>query len=210
MDTKPVLFLDFDGLKFDTLDIHVRYINHRYGISTVPADYIDNPGLEDVIKKYFDQKHHHLIDRDEVYLDVGERLIASLEWHKDVPPIPGMAEIIPLLAKKYTLWTVTARQKTSLPVVKHMLDTYVPNCISGVHCVWEHLGEKRWKEVSKKQFIEQFPGPKVAFIDDSPKEILRMEGIISTYLFDRHGMHSNASGITNIVRTWHEIGKVFL
>ena len=209
-DEKPVLFLDFDGLKFDTLDIHVRYINERYGIQTVPADYTTTPRLETVIKKYLPDDQHHLITGDAVYADIGENCNASLAWHAEVPPIDGMKEVLPLLAEKYRLWTVTARQKSCLHVIEHLLREHVPGCISGIHCVWERMPSGEFKGIPKRDFIASFDGRKVAFIDDSPTEIVRMQDLIPSYLFDPAGLNDDNAEIKHRLRSWKEIGETFL
>lgn len=209
-NNKSTLFLDFDGLKFDTLNVHVEYINKRYGIKTTPADYKNNPGLDSVIKRYLPKEKHATINREEIYLDLGENLNGSIELHAKVFPIEGVQEILPLLAQKYTLWTVTARQHTSIPVIRHLLDIYVPNCISGIHCVWKHVGNYEFEGISKKEFISNFVGEKVAFIDDSLNEIREMQDIIPSYLFDPHGHNDSVKNVQYRVRSWEEIGKIFL
>jgi hypothetical protein len=207
---KPVLFLDFDGLKFDTLGIHVNYINKKYGVKTIPSDYTNNPSLETVIKKYLLEDQHHLITKEEVYVDIGENLNGSLEWHAEVLPMEGVEEVVPLLAKKYTLWTVTARQTACIPVIMYLLNKYIPHCISGIHCVWEHIGDGQFKGIPKRDFVANFNGEKIAFIDDSALEILDMQDMIPSYLFDPHGLNDMTPNIHHRVRSWQEIGDTFL
>jgi hypothetical protein len=210
LKNKPTLFFDFDGLKFDTLDIHIRYINQKYGIESVPDDYADNADLELVVKKYIPKDKHHLIDRADIYADIAENLTSSFEWHADLQPMEGMSEVLPLLVKKYAIWTVTAREKKSRPVIEHLLDIHVPDCSSGIHCVWEHLGGKEFKEISKREFILNFKGEKVAYVDDTVKEILKVQDIIRSYLFDRTGIHDANSNILNRVRSWYQLGEILL
>jgi hypothetical protein len=49
---KPVIFLDFDGLKFETLPVYISYINKKYNIESQTKDYINNPPIEDIVKRY--------------------------------------------------------------------------------------------------------------------------------------------------------------
>lgn len=207
---KPAIFLDFDGLKFDTLQMHVDYLNQRYGIESKPSDYIGNPSIDAVLKRYIPEDKHNAIVWEEVYLDIGENLNAKVEWHKDVSPLEGMCEVLPRLATKYDLWTITARQKTSMPVIEHLIAKHIPNCIIGIHCVSEHLGNNKFKDMPKRDFVSRYIGEKVAFIDDSPTEIINMQDLIPSYLFDPLGHHDEKKEIKLRVRSWQEIGQLFL
>lgn len=208
---KPVLFLDFDGLKFDTIDSHRDYVNEKYGIATTRNDYVDNNhNLTDVIKKYLPKEDHASIIPEQVYADIGENLNASIERSMNLVPIDGMCEVMPLLAEKYELWTVTARQKSSLEVIQYLLTKHVPNCVSGIHCVWDHIGDYKFLSHSKKDFIAKFEGEKVAFIDDSLSEILEMQDVVPAYLFDPAKRHIDHPLVQHRVISWEEIRKVFL
>lgn len=182
---KQNLFFDLDGMKFDTLPAHVAYINYRYGINTVPSEYIgNNDSLDTLIKK-----HAPGIDSswEDIYLDVGQNFHSSIEWHKEVKPMEDMCEVILLLAKKYhKLYTVTARQKSGYHVVKHLLDTHIPGCISDIHCVWDYVKGKGFVEIAKKDFIQSIKGDNIAFFDDSVSEVKKTAQIIPSYLFDPH------------------------
>ena len=209
MKKKPVLFLDFDDLKFGTLDAHVRYVDRTYGIVTDPADYANNPPLGSSINKHL-PADRHITDAD-AYRHLTENFHTSIEWHADVRPMAGMPEAVIRLARRYDLWIVTARPKHASTVVDHLLEKYVPGCIAGIHYVWEYSGNGIFKEVAKKhEFIRDFKGDKVAFIDDSPKEILRTQEVIASYLFDETGRHDSLSDIRLRVRSWREITELFL
>lgn len=203
---KPYMFFDFDGLKFNTVQIHIDYINKKYGILSVASDYANNPSLETIVNNY---KGDSFITSGEVYADIAG-FNASITHHENVLPFDGMCEVVPLLAEKYTLLTVTARQKTSLEVIEYLLNKFIPGCISDIHCVWEHKGNGIFEGVSKKKFIESIDGKKVAFIDDSPKEILAMGNIVPSYLFDPGKIHEDISDIPNRVYCWKQIGDLFL
>ncbi len=205
---KPALFLDFDNFKFDTWPAHIAYLNEKYGINSVIADYAHNPPLEQVVGRYLPegQRPTHI----PLYEDLGKNFLASIERHADVKPMEGMCEVVPKLAEKYDLWTVTARQKTSRPVIEHLIERYIPGCIAGIHNVWEHHGDGRVTGVSKRDFIWSFQGPKVAFLDDSPGEILQLQDLLPCYLYDPKGIHDGDGRIQHRVRSWWEIGEVFL
>ncbi len=205
---KPTLFFDFDGFKFNTLPAHMRYINQRYHITSTESDFIELLHVSRVVKKYLPDNQSP--SKEEIYLDLAENFLKSWDWHKDIPPIEGMCQVVPLLAKKYTLWTVTARQISSLPTIERLLNMHIPSCISGVHCVWEHLGGTSYRGEPKKDFILKFPGKKIAFIDDNPEEIKEMGTVIPTYLFDPKKYHNHLTDIPNRVYSWQHIGEIFL
>lgn len=204
---KQHIFFDFDGLKFDTTPAHVAYINETYGITSVASDYFNNPPLNEIIGKYTGKTH----DFDEVYLDVGTNFHTSIKWQGDVPPMEGMRETIQALAQKYTLWTVTARQKSGHDLVRYLLDKHIPGCITGIHCVWEYDTEQRkYFSTDKRTFIESIEGEKIAFFDDSPDEILKIGNILPCYLYDPKRVHDAREGISNRIRSWEAFGKIFL
>lgn len=205
---KPYLFFDFDELKFNTTPALVSYVNQRWKIDSIHSDYVNNnDNLDLIIKKY---RTDIEINRGEIYEDIGKNFHSSILQQKDVQPMKDMCEIVTLLSKKYTLWTVTARQKAGMHVIQYLLDKHIPGCITGIHCVWEHMGNGNYKEISKKDFVESVSGEKVAFIDDSPKEILKMQATIPSYLFDPDRLHEGLTQVDNRVYGWKEIGERFL
>lgn len=204
----PVLFFDFDGFKFDTFQIHIEYINQKYHIETVESDYIGNPHLDLVINKYLPKNKH--VSYGFVYEDIGKNLLGSVDWHNKVKPMKDMVTVVKNLSKKYDIITVTARQKSSLNVIEYLINKYIPECISDIHCVWEHLGSGKFKEYSKKEFILNHQGEKVGFFDDSPKEILPLCDHLPSYLFDPKGLHDENKQIKNRVRSWKEIENLLL
>ena len=195
-------------MKYDTLQAHVNYMNHRYGIVTQPEDHIENPSLHLVANKYLPPERH--ITREDMYEDLASNFLASHEWHKDVQPLEGMADVVQRLAEKYQIWVVTARAVGGMQVMQKLFDTYTPNCIAGIHCVWTGLGGKKFAERSKRDFVKNFEGTKIAFFDDSPKEIRNMHDIIPSYLFDPTGRNDNLNDIKLRVRSWKEIGELLL
>lgn len=205
---KPYLFFDFDNTKFHTTPALMSYINRRWNINSIESDYIDkNDDIELIIRKY---RNNIKISREEVYEDLGNNFNNSIVEHERVEPLKDMCGIVTLLSEKYNMWTVTARQKEGMLVIMHILNKYIPKCISGVHCVWEHMGNGEFKETSKRSFIESMPGQNIAFVDDSPKEILKMQSLIPSYLFDPNRIHEDLIGIDNRIYSWKEIGEKFL
>ncbi len=206
--TKSTLFLDCDGTLLDTVPMTVRYINERYKINSVLNDYLDTPPLDSIINRYLPKEKPVTIE--DAYTDLGENFLSSTELHEGVSPIKGVTKVIPLLAQRYDLWIVTARELRGHPVLMRMVEKHMRGCITGVHCVWKHKGGKEFEERSKRDFIARFPGEKVGFIDDSPAEVLKATGIVPTYLFDPHDHHAHRTDIPQRVRTWDEIGELFL
>lgn len=205
---KSVLFLDFDGMKFDTAPLHVAYFNKKYGINCKKEDFLNNPPYNHILRKYLPA--HLIPSAEELWRDACANLMNSISWHQDVPPMDGMCEVLPELAKKYVLWTVTARPSGSMEVMQYLVDKHVPGCISGFHCVWFQSEDRLFRGISKLEFIQKFTGDKVGFIDDSVKEILQLQAVIPSYLFDPSGLNDTAEGIERRVRSWEEIGKIFL
>jgi len=105
---------------------------------------------------------------------------------------------------------VTARPKDGLSVIEHLIENHIPGCINGIHCVWEHLGDGKYNEISKREFIKNFPGNKVGFIDDSASEILKVQDVLTSYLFDPLGVNDHIEEIYYRLRSWNEIGHYFL
>jgi 5'(3')-deoxyribonucleotidase len=204
---KPNAFFDLDGMKFDTVGAHMEYINQRYGINSIITDYLDNPSLEKVVKKY---RPDFAGTRDEVYRDIQKNLLYVIDAHKEIKPFPGMVEVITEVTKKYNLFTVTARPRQGIQVIEYLLETHIPGAIGHVHCVWNHTTDGVI-ESPKHEFIKSVKGDNVAFFDDAPNEIRKMEGIIKSYLFDpqRHydGQHKD---LAFRAYSWYEIGDILL
>lgn len=204
---KKNLFFDLDGMKFDTLRAQISYINNRYGIHTIKSDYLgNNSHIDLIIKKYLPELN---LNRNEIYEDLGKNFTSSIKLHRNVLPMKGMCKILPLLSKKYTLWTVTARQTSGINVIEYLLNKYIPDCISGVHCVWSLSENGGFNGVPKKDFIRSISGKKIAFFDDSPEEIIDTKDIIPSYLFDPMNMYEDIEGVIRI-KNWKEIGEIFL
>jgi hypothetical protein len=207
MKNKKNLFFDFDDMKFITLPLLVSYINKKYGIKTTLNEYLDNnDSLDKIIQEHLPGV---LIGYNDIYKDVGENFHASLNWHSDVEPMPHMSEVMKGLKEKYNLYTVTSRQKVGIGVIQYILDKYIPGCITGVHCVWHYDKTDGFIANPKRNFIENTPGENIAFFDDSPKEIKKVEDIIPSYLFDPNGLHKD-SETKNRVASWEQIGNMFL
>lgn len=202
------MFLDLDGLKFDTLPATAQYMNDRYAINSTATDYINRGSELDLVLWEFrpDLKH---MTRDEIYMNYGNEFLCSIAYHEGILPIKDMPEVVSGLAKKYRLYTVTARQEKGQHVIKHLNNKYIPGCITNIHCVWSHNGTK-YINIPKKDFIQSIPGKNVAFIDDSLHEVEDMQNVIPSYLFDQYDFYKNTPNIPNKLISWKEIGDKFL
>jgi hypothetical protein len=202
---KPHVFFDFDGLKFNTAPAHAAYMNERWNIQSVDSDYSGDEPLDGIIKKY---NKNSTVTLEEVYEDLGKNFLTSLIHHEKVLPWNGMLEVMPLVAKKYTSWTVTARQKSGIDVIKYLLDKHIRGLITDVHCVWDHKGGGVFHSVTKREFIASIAGEKIAFFDDAPREILDVQDLLPSYLFDPVGTHNDNVRIGRRVRSWEDIGNI--
>ena len=205
---KPTIFLDHDGTKFDTLDAHLKYLNNKYGIVSIRSDYINNPSLDLVVNKHRPDETPY--KGNEVYTDLIKNFLSSKEHHESILPFEGMIEVVPKLAEKYNLVVVTARPRNAIAIIEYMNEKYIPNCISDIHCVWYQNETQEFRQISKREYIRNYDGEKIAFIDDSAVEIKLVQDIIPSYLFDPEGWNDHDQTIRNRVKSWHEIADLFL
>lgn len=204
-----VLFFDFDGFMFDTNPAVLNYIEHRYGVSLDRNAFHCGHSLDKIVSEKLPDGES--VGREVFYEDYGLNFLTSLDWHSGVQPIDGMADVVKELSKKFLIYIVTARQSQSSDVVSAILDTHVPGCITGMHCVWLREGPLQFVERPKRSFIEDYWGlPKKAYFDDHPDEIRRVKDILPSYLFDPNGHHDNEDDIEHRVRSWREIGELLL
>lgn len=204
---KPAVFFDFDDLKIDTVPAMIAHVNEHYGIASVRSDYLNGIYLEEVINRHLPKERH--VSREEAYLSLAEKFLCSIDLHEAIPLIDGVIEVLPQIAQRYEVWTVTARQKVSMHVVKHVLDRHVPGCVTGIHCVWDRR-DGAYHAITKREFISGFEGEKVAFFDDTPREVLEVQDVVPSYLFDPHGLYDGMQEIRARVRSWREIGQILL
>lgn len=206
---KQVLFFDFDGFMFDTNPAVLDYIEHRYGVS-LPRDVFHcGNSLDQVVSNKLPEGES--VSREEFYDDYGVNFLPSLEWHSNVLPIENMAPVVKELRRKYTIYIVTARQSQGSEVLSALLEEHVPDCIAGIHCVWNKTAPMQFEERSKRSFIESnSSGQKKAYFDDHPDEIRGVRDILPSYLFDPIGHHNDEKDIEQRVRSWSEIGELLL
>lgn len=200
------IFFDFDEFMFRTGDHLVSYVNNRWNISTKQEDYGNNPPLDKIIKWH---RPDIQVTFNEAYLDVGQNFHASHELHEAVLPHDDMPEIVGQLAKYYRLYVVTSRQKFGRSVVERVLDRHVPGCIADIHMVWDFV-DGEYVAHPKKDFVKNVPGENIAFFDDTPDEIINMQGIIPSYLFDPTGKHETLTDIKLRVDSWKKIGELYI
>jgi hypothetical protein len=204
---KGNLFLDYDDLLVDSKPVLIKYLNQRYELNLTLSNYSDNDSLEKVIQEH---RKDLEITFNQAYLDIGHNFHASYEWNMLIKPLEDMPKVLPELAKKYILHIPTARQKTGYNVLNQMINIHVPGSITSLHCVWEYIKGKGYCDIPKRDFILSIPGEKVAFIDDSMKEVRRTKDIIPSYNFDRHGVYTvPEEGILKL-SSWNDIGEKFL
>lgn len=203
---KPHIFLDLDNLKYHTTPAHMEYVNSTYSVKTVYEDYLDMSNLHAVLKTYT----NNVPDYDQFWNDMGINFLSSIKWHEKVEPFPDMREVVFELVEKYTLWTVTARQRRTKKVIEYLNNKHIPNCITDVHCVWIDQEDGTFSKHPKKDFILSTEGDKIAFIDDTPREIYDMGKIIPSYLFDPSIRYSHLADIPHRFESWRQIGETFL
>lgn len=210
MENKKQFFLiDFDNTAVDTRMAHCLYLNHVYGIDSVPEDFVNNASLEAVIKKYDSNSN---ITDTEALTHLGEYFHTSYDWHKEVMPIDEhVVEILAELSKKYNMVLATARPDSSNEIVRYLLEMHFPKCIEQIHFVHKRLGYGKWDKIPKREFVQSI-GPEsfVAFIDDSTKEIREMQDVIQSYLFDPWFLHTDVNDIKNRVPNWKKVGNLYL
>lgn len=211
--TKPILYFDCDGFLFDTIPAHIDYLYHKYGFTATRKDFHDSPKLHTLVKKY-----HPLLDisYEQVYQDLGKNFIASKEWHDNVKPMPGMPEVIHKLSKYYDMYIATARPISGSGVVEMLVDTFIPDTISGYHYVWRENKNNGWDYFAKKDFIDSHISDveKVAFFDDTLREVVDVQPILPAYLFDHYKWYTDDPRVAQhhikLVHSWKEIGEFLL
>jgi phosphoglycolate phosphatase-like HAD superfamily hydrolase len=204
---KPVLFFDFDDTLFDTRGLTIEFIRAYYKVDIQHDGYFCGSNLHEAVNKHLPEEDH--VEKDDFYLHWSENFGQSRAWYERSEPLELVKEIIPQLKERYDLWIVTARQKSTKIAVDHLVDKYFPHSFSGMHFVWDHTRVLNPGK-PKRDFIADFEGESVAFIDDSPTEIEKTQDLIPSYLLDRHGFHEDKTHIERRVRNWSEIANIFL
>ncbi len=203
---KKNMFLDHDGVMVDEKPYVLLYLNERYKINLRLADNINFDLLHEVIQLHTGNPN---LTFDEVYLDIGKNFHASDIWNERMPIIEDMPKVAPELAKKYNLHIATARQKIGHSALRTVYHRHIPKCIQELHCAWDYEEGRGFWSVPKATFIQNFEGEKIAFIDDTLKEVLGTKDIIPSYLFDLHGVHTKETEIPKL-ESWKHIGDTFL
>lgn len=208
MSFKKNFILDFDNTFVDSNPAHVRWMNIHYEMESKASDYINNPSLELVVKKY---RPELKVSREQVYEDSFQFFLNSKKIHEDIKPFNGAVEVIVELSKKYKIWFATARQKRGEGVIRHVIDKHIPGCVAGIHCVWNLIAPGVYNERPKKNFIVGgLTGDTVAFVDDLPKEVIAVQDHVQSFLFDPFNLHQNNENVINRVRNWNQLGDILL
>jgi len=204
---KENIILDFDGTMFNSLPHYIEFINQFYSINSTADDYMNEFSELLIVKKY---KPEFVGSDNDFWLSILNNFMMSQDWHNKIKPFPGMCEVVFALSEKYNIWVATARSKKAAEPVRFLLETHVSDCISGIYFTRHFLDSTG----SKAEFVKSLPGVKVAFIDNSKKEIIDMckecnDQPIS-YLFDPHNFYANDKEIINRFSGWMDIGEKFL
>jgi hypothetical protein len=85
----------------------------------------------------------------------------------------------------------------------------MPGCIADIHMVWDFV-DGEYVAHPKKDFVKNVPGENIAFFDDTPREIIDMQDIIPSYLFDPTGKHETLTDIKLRVDSWKKIGELYI
>jgi hypothetical protein len=206
---KPALFFDFDDTLVETREASKKYILHRYGVEMPKELYLCGNSLWVLVNSLLPPERR--VEKDQFYQDWRDNFLTSDEHHRAVQPVREADVIVPQLSVRYDLWVVTARQEASQFVVARLCRRIFGRHITGMHFVWRGNDEvNSWEERSKKDFITNFAGEKVAFFDDNPGEVRAVQPLISAYLFDPLGFHREVTDIERRVSNWHEIADLLL
>lgn len=201
------LFFDLDQTMFDTNPSAEDYIMEKYGLNVDLNQHYKNLSTLDIINSQLDSNDK--LDFNLFWRDYGDNFLNSIERHENVSPFIGMVDVIKELSKKNSLYIVTARQDIdNSKVIYYLLNKYIKNCITDIHCVWR-LNKNKYIPFHKDEYIRTHSGNKIAFFDDHPKEVNSMQKIIPSYLFDPNKIHTKTNGIQKIF-SWDQIGKKFL
>ncbi len=204
MKEKPNLFFDWDDTIMVSRPLTIAYLEKRYGVHISYEEF--NHGNVNSLDKFLNSKKPELkLSPSEVYLDYAKNFWWAFDGVRSLHFLPYSIEVIKSLSEYYNLWIVTSRQEIEKVFIQEVIDKYFFNCFSGVHCVWKNvygLG------VSKVDFIRNTEGEKIAFVDDSVSEVLKVSSVLISYLFDPRKESSN-KGVKK-VSSWLEIGNMLL
>jgi hypothetical protein len=75
--------------------------------------------------------------------------------------------------------------------------------------VWDFV-DGEYQAHPKKDFVKSVPGNNIAFFDDTPNEIINMQGTIPSYLFDPAHKHIGLTDIKLRVDSWKKIGELYI
>lgn len=202
---RPSIFFDFDETIFPHTPLARQFVKEHYDVE-LPADF--HAGMD--LRKFVNEnsREHPNIDAHTFWTHYADTLLCSSEAHRALRPIRGAEDVIPVLADRYELWLVTARQEICKPVVEMIVDEFFPDCFKDMHFVWMRtpLG---YVERKKCEFIADI-GNGIAFFDDSPHEIMGARHVVRSVLFDQYGHHADHPEITDRVSSWEEIGEILL
>lgn len=208
---KPVLFFDFDDTIFRIRHLMARFLKDHYDFDMDLGKFVNGSSLHELLNQHLPPNKQ--ISATEFYSHCSANFTGSIEWHNEGEPVEGALDTIPRLHKEYDLWIVTARDSATRPAVEFILNKYFKEMFQGIHFVWKFDETKsEFVGTPKKDFIYNFDlhREKVAFFDDSPGEIEKVQDVIPSYLFDPHGFHVDEHLIRNRIISWQEIADLLL
>jgi 5'(3')-deoxyribonucleotidase len=206
---KPTLFFDFDDVCVNHIDMLRVFIFQQFGVEIPAGHFICGNSIGKIVADLLppDRK----ITSNRFYEVWATKGVISHELHAGVTPIPGALKYLPKLADKYDIWILTARMEDGRAVVERLCQKFFAGHISGFHFVWKRFGVEDFRQVkSKRDFIKDFSGVKVAFFDDNPGEIRAVQDILPAFLFDPHRVHLEEKDIKLRVSSWREISDLLL
>lgn len=201
---KRHLFMDFDGLKYNTFPFFTKYYNDKYGINIKEEEFYYEKDAYVLVNK-----HIEISERD-LYGSCGMEFLNSIDWHKEVAPYEGMVEVVLSLKSEYTIHTVTARQVSGINTIEYLNSKFVPGAINNIHCVWKKLPNNEYEHISKIDYILSHVSNAVdgIFLDDTPKEILRAQEHVRSILFDPCNVFSEMKDIKERATSWKMMGEM--
>ena len=201
---KRHLFMDFDGLKYNTFPYFTKYYNNKYGINIKEEEFYFEKDACILVNKHIE------ISEVDLYGACGREFLNSIDWHKDVRPYEGMVDVVNPLINEWLMHTVTARQFSGINTIEYLNEKYVPGAISKIHCIWEKLPNNEYKHISKIDYILSHVSNATdgIFLDDTPKEILRAQDHVRSILFDPHEVFSGMKEIKERATSWKMMGEM--
>lgn len=202
---KLPIIIDFDQVLADTQQQAIDYVNKRYRINTTKSDYGNGLSFEEVVSN----KLKIDISFAEFYLDFTSNFTTSHYLHETVQLLPGVVDVIPLLAKEYALFISTAKNSLGLDVIIYILArNMIAQYFTGVHFVYSYNEKREFIKSPKVDFIKSFNTGVAYFIDDSVHEIEKSKVVAPSILLEATGTKCVEGAWT--LKSWYDIADLVL